>query len=47
MNKVKPKVTYRRYLGPMLYDLIYAERTEKSVPLVTAGQIAKLAKEEV
>ena len=47
MNKNKPKVTYRRYIGPMLYDLIYAERKDKVAPLVTAGQIAKLAKEEV
>ncbi|HSX14768.1 MAG TPA: hypothetical protein VLE72_02560 [Candidatus Saccharimonadales bacterium] len=46
MNKRKLKITYRRYLGPALYDLIHAERTKHVLP-VTAGQIAKLAKEEV
>jgi len=48
MNKPKqPKITYRRYLGPALYDLIYAERQERAAALVTTGQLAKLAKEEV
>lgn len=46
MNKRKFKVTYRRYLGPALYDLIRAERSREALP-VTSGQIAKLAKEEV
>lgn len=46
MNKRRLKVTYRRYLGPALYDLIHAERTRPVLP-VTSGQIAKLAKEEV
>jgi len=45
MNK-KIKITYRRYLGPALYDLIRAEKIRKDLP-VTAGQIAKLAKQEV
>jgi hypothetical protein len=46
MTKRKLKITYRRYLGPALYDLIHAERSREILP-VTAGQIAKLAKEEV
>ena len=46
MNKRKIKLTYRRYLGPALYDLIHAEQ-DRSVLPVTSGQVAKLAKEEV
>lgn len=50
MNKRKLKLTYRRYLGPALYDLIHAENqgTVGSVsPVVTSEQLAKLAKKEV
>ncbi len=45
MNKRKIKVTYRRYLGPALYDLIHAE-SQQGLP-VTSGQLAKLGREEV
>lgn len=50
MNKRKLKLTYRRYLGPALYDLIHAEREgniASVAPVVTSEQLAKLAKKEV
>lgn len=48
MNKRKIKITYRRYLGPALYDLIRAEHQRAVAILpVSSDQIAKLAKEKV
>lgn len=46
MNRPKFNITYRRYLGPALYDLIHADQTKLVLP-VTSGQISKLAKEKV
>ena len=43
MNKPKLKVTtYRRYLGPALYDLIRSEQA----PAVSTNQVVKLVKKE-
>ncbi len=46
MNKYKLNVTYRRYLGPALYDLIRTEQSRPMLP-ITADQVAKLAKEKI
>lgn len=46
MNKRRLKLTYRRYLGPALYDLIRAEQAAEALP-VTSGQVAKLGKGEI